>query len=675
MLYFHYPVQLIHKNLTIFSNMRFIDNQVILTGASYAYSPIEYVNINYIIDDVPKTPKIFEKKTLDPSVICFFESKKWKDKKTLPIKIIIEGITFQFNLSKEEYPQYNFVATTLLKDDYLLIDHYIDYYTKLGVQSFFFYYNGKLDDLKLDLLQHINIPIHMIEWDYNRPLLSKVMAMNDALHLFKNIAEYCVFIDLDQFIMLDVNFFQLVQSYPQITNFSFECHWASLGKDLIPYLDVKDNFYTTTLFWNSVGCGNSNRKSLIKTQNIDLMTFRGPEIGTNIQTLLLPKFFHICNFEKANRRFFFENNIIQSENLRIAPSDISLDLFISQPIVSTLDRYICQTLGDIQIIKYFVKEIWTLEKSPESIEGFEYLETQPYFPDYHVYQRKKVTKVGFEHFWSSFFTPSERLFLVHLLSLVPNAIFEADTKYCDIIYHSYFGNSFGPKNPDKKYIFFSGEKYDIPTDQYTLSLCQKADTDKVVCYPFFFTMLHSHAPRYNMVLDENTNLERPEFFCAFIVGNPNAQARIIFCQLLSVKYKKVFSYGKVLNNVGYVADFLYNDPRQLTLLSKHKFAICFENTKTDDYYITEKLLIAKAAGCIPIYWGSEKCLELFDSNSFLYLEEDTLQAMDKLVSKIRMIDNNDKLYFEMRKRPLLKPETIEKFSKSNLLKKIHPYLI
>jgi hypothetical protein len=126
--------------------------------------------------------------------------------------------------------------------------------------------------------------------------------------------------------------------------------------------------------------------------------------------------------------------------------------------------------------------------------------------------------------------------------------------------------------------------------------------------------------------------------------------------------------------MGFIPDFPYNDERQLQLLSKHKFVICFENTKTDDYYITEKLLIAKAAGCVPIYWGTSKCFELFDKNAFLYLDGDNIEAMDKLVSKIKMIDSNDKLFLEIRKRPLLTQETTEKFSKQGLLDKIKSYL-
>ena len=99
-----------------------------------------------------------------------------------------------------------------------------------------------------------------------------------------------------------------------------------------------------------------------------------------------------------------------------------------------------------------------------------------------------------------------------------------------------------------------------------------------------------------------------------------------------------------------------------------------ENTKTEDYYITEKLLIAKAAGCVPIYWGTSKCFELFDKNAFLYLDGDNIESMDKLVSKIKMIDSNDKLFLEIRKRPLLTQETTEKFSKQGLLDKIKSYL-
>jgi hypothetical protein len=129
-----------------------------------------------------------------------------------------------------------------------------------------------------------------------------------------------------------------------------------------------------------------------------------------------------------------------------------------------------------------------------------------------------------------------------------------------------------------------------------------------------------------------------------------------------------------MNNVGYVLDFPYNDERQIELLKKHKFVICFENTKLDEYYITEKILIAKSAGTIPIYWGSNKCLELFNHNSFLYLEDETEESLKKILNKIILLDNNPELYLKVRNEPLIKEEIKPIFDKKNLESKIHKIL-
>ena len=47
MLYFHYPKNLIVNETPVFCNMRLIDNQILLPGAVYLNSPIEYKNIRY----------------------------------------------------------------------------------------------------------------------------------------------------------------------------------------------------------------------------------------------------------------------------------------------------------------------------------------------------------------------------------------------------------------------------------------------------------------------------------------------------------------------------------------------------------------------------------------------------------------------------------------------------
>jgi hypothetical protein len=63
------------------------------------------------------------------------------------------------------------------------------------------------------------------------------------------------------------------------------------------------------------------------------------------------------------------------------------------------------------------------------------------------------------------------------------------------------------------------------------------------------------------------------------------------------------------------------------ILEKYKFAICYENAKNIDGYITEKIFDCFFAGCIPIYWGANNITEhipkecFIDKRNFLSYEE------------------------------------------------------
>lgn len=52
-------------------------------------------------------------------------------------------------------------------------------------------------------------------------------------------------------------------------------------------------------------------------------------------------------------------------------------------------------------------------------------------------------------------------------------------------------------------------------------------------------------------------------------------------------------------------------------MQKYKFAICYENVKEIPGYITEKILDAMFAGCVPIYWGANNITEHIPKNSFI----------------------------------------------------------
>lgn len=53
------------------------------------------------------------------------------------------------------------------------------------------------------------------------------------------------------------------------------------------------------------------------------------------------------------------------------------------------------------------------------------------------------------------------------------------------------------------------------------------------------------------------------------------------------------------------------------VLEKYKFAICYENAKDIDGYITEKIFDCFFAGCIPIYWGANNITEHIPKECFI----------------------------------------------------------
>jgi hypothetical protein len=667
--------------------MRWIKDQIILTGSVYLQSPTEYHSIDFFINEQKKSFDVIERRAYEPSVVCIYKQESLlHEKQPIRFKIKFQNQSYEYILEKEDYPNYDIVSMTVFKDDYRLMEFYVDYYSNMGVEAFFFYYNGKMDESLFDFIQNSKYPIHITEWNYQywtnpHHLLkfcsghhAQPMAIMDSLYWLKNISKYCLYNDFDEYIFSQHHLGNLTKDNPSVNHFSFICHWSKLGKDLVNYKNIRDKFSEKELVMGQ-SCGMERRKSMIKLSDIKIMRIHFPSDYHHQREIskYIDGFHHICNFEEMDRRYFIEKNVAQNNYCMQTSQDILLDKYLYTENINIVDRYFCNDPTKLEFIKPFIQnEIWSEVNTP--IQGFE---MSGKIQNWFVFRRTNSVKVGFQYFWSTFLSSTERDFLLHLLSLIPNALYETDIEKCDIIYHSYFGNKFDKKDTNKKYIFFSGEKYEIPTEQYTVSLCQKkeSESDKIVCYPFFFTVLHSYSPRYDLVWKENKDNKIPSEFCAFIIGNPSCQIRNFFFEYLCKKYKNVHSYGKVLNNVGYMADFPYNDPRQLQLLSKHKFVICFENTKTDDYYITEKLLIAKASGCIPIYWGTKKCLELFDKNAFLYLEEESKDAMDKLIEKIKLLDNHSTLYLQIRNKKLLTEDASIRFSKDSQLKKIHSYLL
>ena len=180
---------------------------------------------------------------------------------------------------------------------------------------------------------------------------------------------------------------------------------------------------------------------------------------------------------------------------------------------------------------------------------------------------------------------------------------------------------------------------------------------------------------------ENLKTERkitsvPGNFCCFIVSNPKCEVRNKMFHLLN-KYKKVNSGGGCFNNIGGRISGGWSSRNHLNYISTHKFMICFENTKMENYS-TEKIVNAYLSRVIPIYWSSHYIKDYFNPDSMLFLEDETEEAYEKLINKIIELDNDDEKYLEFINRPVFNEENLkyweENYSYKSIGEKINKLL-
>lgn len=79
------------------------------------------------------------------------------------------------------------------------------------------------------------------------------------------------------------------------------------------------------------------------------------------------------------------------------------------------------------------------------------------------------------------------------------------------------------------------------------------------------------------------------------------------------------------------------------VLEKYKFAICYENARDIDGYITEKIFDCFFAGCIPIYWGANNITEHIPKECFIDKRE--FDSYEKLCEYITNISDEEYLKY------------------------------
>ena len=149
-------------------------------------------------------------------------------------------------------------------------------------------------------------------------------------------------------------------------------------------------------------------------------------------------------------------------------------------------------------------------------------------------------------------------------------------------------------------------------------------------------------------------------FCNFLYYNDQcgegAKLRCDFFEKLST-YKFIDSPGIVCHNIdipiaardeNWVED-------KLNFIKNYKFTIAFENSLGSGY-VNEKLFHPFMAHSIPIYWGDNSVVKEINPDAFINCN-DFDNDFDKVIDKIKELDNDDEQYLHMLLQPKIKPES------------------
>jgi len=281
-------------------------------------------------------------------------------------------------------------------------------------------------------------------------------------------------------------------------------------------------------------------------------------------------------------------------------------------------------------------------------------------------------KILFTDMWDDF-NPQYNFFTLLLQEAVknisPKPLIEgcSQTEKPDLLIFGPFGESWKKYSCPK--VFFTGENVKpIEDDLVKLNLTfenTSGPDDKKMRLPLWFMEIDWFGANLGKIVNpkplpldvvckaDNAMIQAKDKFCAFVVTNPMNQVRNDAFAWLSM-YKQVDSAGRLFNNCG---DVIFagrggggGELLKHEFLKKYKFCLAYENQSANGY-TTEKILHAKAAGCIPIYWGDPEIGRDFDVRGFLNAQ--ACASPEELIDLVKSVDCDDAKYEQMTKLPAL----------------------
>jgi hypothetical protein len=94
--------------------------------------------------------------------------------------------------------------------------------------------------------------------------------------------------------------------------------------------------------------------------------------------------------------------------------------------------------------------------------------------------------------------------------------------------------------------------------------------------------------------------------------------------------------------------------------NQYRYCLVMENTAKSGY-ITEKIILAFAGGCVPIYYGTTEIFDVFNKDAFIFYD---IKHPELALEKIRYMEKENRTaYYEMLSKPILAngTDTIERY--------------
>jgi chorismate mutase len=202
--------------------------------------------------------------------------------------------------------KYKLTLTTLFLNDFALFDIFYKYYTKQGVEYFYMYYNGEINnEIKYTFSKYSNVLL--IEWNFkywndnsaHYRHHAQPMQLHHAIYYFGHYSEYMIFCDLDEYMHIpESTIIEYINKNSDIDVFGFRNIWAKCMDNVIPI-----TFPQKFLISKHVDNYKYRSKNIFRLQSVetigihhgDVYSIKSPKIITNLAM------FHFSNWSKPDR--------------------------------------------------------------------------------------------------------------------------------------------------------------------------------------------------------------------------------------------------------------------------------------------------------------------------------------------------------------------------------------